>query len=160
MRWNQADFNYNAVISNINLAPLSSQLSCLFVCFLNRRLSNFSFTHLTFPTCLETLLGIPETSGNYFTLVRKIYWQTSNVKGIVHPWIKIQASFIHPHVVLNLYHFLSFVRHEDILKNVSIVFVHRPKVSGGQNNTGPYWLFNVWTKKNKHIFSKFYRKKG
>jgi len=39
------------------------------------------------------------------------------LKGIVHPKMKNLSSFIHPHVVSNLYELLSFAEHK-ILKNV------------------------------------------
>jgi len=43
---------------------------------------------------------------------------TCNIKGIVHQ--KILSSFTNPHLVPNLYEFISSVSSEDILKNVGI----------------------------------------
>jgi len=36
----------------------------------------------------------------------------ANLKGIVHPKIKILSSFTHPHVVPTLYEFLSSAEHK------------------------------------------------
>ncbi len=33
-------------------------------------------------------------------------------KGIVHPKMKMLSSFTHPHVISNLYEFLSYVEHK------------------------------------------------
>ncbi len=41
-----------------------------------------------------------------------------NIKGIVNPKMTILSSFTHPHVVPNLYAFLSSVEHKDNLMNV------------------------------------------
>ncbi len=41
-----------------------------------------------------------------------------NIKGIVNPKMTILSSFTHPHVVPNLYAFLSSVEHKDNLRNV------------------------------------------
>ncbi len=40
------------------------------------------------------------------------YWWSDTLKGIVHPKMNILSSFTHPHVVLNLYEFLSYVEHK------------------------------------------------
>ncbi len=44
----------------------------------------------------------------------KVRAHRSVIKGIVHPKMNILASFTHPHVVPNLYKFLSYNEHEKI----------------------------------------------
>ncbi len=39
---------------------------------------------------------------------------TTDIKGIVHPKMKMLSSFTHPHVVRHLYAFLSYVEHKSI----------------------------------------------
>ncbi len=78
-------------------------------------------------------------------ILNNIYKLTvTYIKGIVHPKILILSSFIYPHVVPNLYDFLSSVEHKDDLKNVgnptvsvavvfNSIFVHIIEVNGNQN---------------------------
>ncbi len=51
--------------------------------------------------------------------VNVLLYAEINIKGVVHPKMKILSSFTHPHVVPNLYECLcSAEGKEDILKNV------------------------------------------
>ncbi len=56
------------------------------------------------------------------------WWRQPQNKGIVHLKIICLSSFTHPHLVPNLYDFLSAVEHQKIFWRTKNVFIHTMKV--------------------------------
>ncbi len=68
-------------------------------------------------------------------------------KGIVHPKITILSSFSHPHVISNMYDFLSFVYHEMIIWEMSQQFFYIMKINDNQNSLITNLLQNICRRK-------------
>ncbi len=99
----------------------------------------------------------------YFILIFLVLWLSSKkkiVKGILHPKIAILSSFIHQHVVPNLYEFLSAVEHkrknfEKCLRAFSIQWKSRASTLCGSHKERKLYRFGMIFRWNTPLNSAF-----